>query len=75
MMVTRVAKKSLSLSYDQILYSSLRFYFKLLNRKIQASGETVFFKEAEMLETEWEFLSGICHDIIDGCVETAEQFW
>ncbi|KAJ3295791.1 hypothetical protein HK104_002306 [Borealophlyctis nickersoniae] len=65
---------SLSPSYNGILLKSLKCYFSLLCWRLKASTESVFFKEAEMLETEWNFMSDICPDIEGGDVVTAEQF-
>ncbi|CAG8493723.1 12939_t:CDS:2 [Acaulospora colombiana] len=63
-------------SYNTVLLQSLKFYFSLLQLKIKHSykNKTVFFKEAEILENEWSFLSEICHHIAGGDRETAEQF-
>lgn len=41
-------------SYDAVLREALRYFFKLLNYKLKAS---LFFKETEILEPEWRFLS------------------
>ncbi|KAI9091116.1 hypothetical protein DFS34DRAFT_584707, partial [Phlyctochytrium arcticum] len=65
---------SLSPSYDMMLLKSLRYYFTLLNWRLRSSTDTVFFKEAEMLENEWNFMSTICFYIDGGDVETAVQF-
>lgn len=40
--------------YDTVLQHALHFFFKLLNYKLKGS---VFFKETEILEPEWKFLS------------------
>ncbi|CAG8555657.1 6742_t:CDS:2 [Acaulospora morrowiae] len=63
-------------SYNTVLLESLKFYFNLLQLKIKHSykNKTVFFKEAEILENEWSFLSGICRQIAGGDCEAAEKF-
>ncbi|KAI8922111.1 hypothetical protein DFJ77DRAFT_425175, partial [Powellomyces hirtus] len=65
---------SLSPSYDVILLKSLKCYFTLLNWRLKSTTDTVFFKEAEMLENEWTFMSNICFYIDGGDIETAVQF-
>ncbi len=45
---------SLDDTYDAVLRDALRFFFRLLNFKLKGS---VFFKETEILEPEWLFLS------------------
>ncbi|CAG8546708.1 956_t:CDS:2 [Diversispora eburnea] len=63
-------------NYTTVLSESLKFYFTLLHWKVKYGykNKTVFFKEAEILENEWSFLSGICHHITGGDAEIAEQF-
>ncbi|KAF0464858.1 MAP kinase kinase kinase wis4 [Gigaspora margarita] len=65
---------SIDENYDVVLLESLRFYFKLLQLKVKSGFKTVFFKEAEILDSEWAFLSGICRHIAGGEIETAAQF-
>ncbi|KAI8819541.1 uncharacterized protein EV422DRAFT_497758, partial [Fimicolochytrium jonesii] len=65
---------SLSPSYDVILLKSLKCYFTLLNWRLKSTTDTSFFKEAEMLENEWNFMSNLCFFIQGGDVETAVQF-
>ncbi|CAG8662097.1 6430_t:CDS:2 [Dentiscutata heterogama] len=66
---------SIDENYDTVLLESLRFYFKLLQLKVKSGFKAIFFKEAEILDSEWAFLSGICRHIAGGETETAEQFW
>ncbi|CAJ0646638.1 10572_t:CDS:2 [Entrophospora sp. SA101] len=61
-------------NYNTVLLESLKFYLKLLQWKVKGGYKTVFFKEAEILENEWSFVSGICRDIAGGEIEVAEQF-
>lgn len=66
---------SLSTTYDSVFLASLRFYFRLLSWRLRSSAEIVFFKEVEMLETEWEFLTEqVAPWLEGGDVEIAEQF-
>ncbi|PWN53331.1 hypothetical protein IE53DRAFT_366424 [Violaceomyces palustris] len=48
--------------YDEVLRKALKFFFKLLNFKLKGG---VFFKETEILEPEWRFLSTAV-EVIDG---------
>ncbi|KAE8229573.1 hypothetical protein CF326_g5455 [Tilletia indica] len=52
----------ISKAYDIVLREALTFFFKLLNFKLMGS---VFFKETEILEPEWKFLSTAA-DVIEG---------
>ncbi|EHL02414.1 putative MAP kinase kinase kinase wis4 [Glarea lozoyensis 74030] len=59
-------------SFDQVVLDALKFYFKMLNWKLGSNRNT--FKEAEVLEQEWEFSNEIGRHLQGGDVEVAEQF-
>ncbi len=54
--------------YDDVLRSALKFFFKLLRLKLKAS---VYFKETEILEPEWRFLSTAVESIEGGDIIVA----
>ena len=58
--------------FDAVIVDALRFYFKMLNWKLSATKNT--FKEAEILEQEWEFSNQIGRQLAGGDIEVAEQF-
>jgi mitogen-activated protein kinase kinase kinase len=60
-------------NFDNIVLDALKFYFKLLNWKLAANKNA--FKEAEILEQEWEFSNKLGRYLEGGDVEVAEQFW
>ncbi|KAL4976383.1 hypothetical protein BDW66DRAFT_135330 [Aspergillus desertorum] len=59
-------------SFDTVVLDALRYYFRLLNWKLQANKNT--FKEAEILEQEWDFCNEIGRQLESGDIEVAEQF-
>ena len=59
-------------NFDLVILDALKFYFKMLNSKLVGNKNT--FKEAEILETEWEFSNAIGRFLDGGDVEVAEQF-
>ncbi|KAF2690965.1 Ssk2-type MAP kinase [Lentithecium fluviatile CBS 122367] len=59
-------------NFDVVVLEALKFYFKMLNWKLSANKNT--FKEAEILEQEWEFSNKLGRQLEGGDVETAEQF-
>jgi mitogen-activated protein kinase kinase kinase len=59
-------------SFDQVVLEALRYYFKMLNWKLSGNKNT--FKEAEVLEVEWNFSNEIGRYLQGGDVEVAEQF-
>lgn len=60
--------------YDNVLQRALKFFFKLLHFKLKSGSKAILFKEAEILEQEWEFLIGVCQHIDGGDLMVAEQF-
>lgn len=59
-------------TFDQTVLDALKLYFKMLNWKLGGNKNT--FKEAEVLEQEWEFSNEIGRHLQGGDVEVAEQF-
>lgn len=59
-------------NFDSVVVEALKFYFKMLNSKLVGNKNT--FKEAEILEQEWEFSNNIGQYLDGGNVEVAEQF-
>ncbi|KAJ4296539.1 Suppressor of Sensor Kinase (SLN1) [Kalmusia sp. IMI 367209] len=59
-------------NFDNVVLDALKFYFRMLNSKLSANKNT--FKEAEILEQEWEFSNKLGRQLEGGDVETAEQF-
>jgi mitogen-activated protein kinase kinase kinase len=59
-------------NFDLVVLDALKFYFKMLNSKLLMSKNN--FKEAEILESEWEFCNEIGRSLDGGDVEVAEQF-
>ncbi|PGH11088.1 STE/STE11/SSK protein kinase [Polytolypa hystricis UAMH7299] len=59
-------------NFDNVVVDCLKYYFKLLNWKLGANKNT--FKEAEILEQEWEFSNEIGRQLESGDIEVAEQF-
>ena len=59
-------------NFDNVVLDALKFYFKMLNWKLMANKNT--FKEAEILEQEWDFSNELGRHLDGGDVEVAEQF-
>lgn len=59
-------------SFDQVVLEALKYYFKMLSWKL--GGNKNAFKEAEVLEQEWDFSNEIGRHLQGGDVEVAEQF-
>lgn len=59
-------------NFDSVVLDAMKYYFRLLNWKLNANKNT--FKEAEILEQEWEFSYQIGRQLASGDIEVAEQF-
>jgi mitogen-activated protein kinase kinase kinase len=58
--------------FDAVVVDAMKYYFRLLNWKLNANKNT--FKEAEILEQEWGFSNEIGRQLEGGDIEVAEQF-
>ena len=59
-------------NFDLVVLDALKFYFRMLNSKLVTNKNT--FKEAEILEQEWDFCNEVGRYLDGGDVEVAEQF-
>jgi hypothetical protein len=67
-----VSVPTLGSRYDAILLNALRFYFRLLDLKLDSVARAgSFFREAEILENEYQFLSQTASLIRGGDVEAS----
>lgn len=60
--------------YDETLLAALRFFFKLLHWKLKSPSRAIYFKETEIVESEWGFLSGVTEQIDGGDLLVGEHF-
>ena len=61
-------------SYDEVLLESLKFFFRLLHWKLKSGSKAIYFRETEILEAEWEFLTESAETVKGGDLIVAEQF-
>ena len=61
--------------YDSVLLDGLRTFFKLLHWKLKSGSRTIYFRETEVLEAEWEFLYETAEAVPGGDLVVAEHFW
>jgi mitogen-activated protein kinase kinase kinase len=59
-------------NFDNSVLDAMKYYFRLLNWKLNANKNT--FKEAEILEQEWGYSYDIGRRLDGGDIEVAEQF-
>ncbi|GAA5917268.1 hypothetical protein JCM8208_006845 [Rhodotorula glutinis] len=60
--------------YEETLLATLRFFFKLLHWKLKSPSKAIYFKETEIVENEWGFLSGVTEEIDGGDLLVGEHF-
>ncbi len=61
--------------YDSVMLDGLRTFFKLLHWKLKSGSRTIYFRETEVLEAEWEFLYETAEAVPGGDLVVAEHFW
>ncbi|KAK4048044.1 Suppressor of Sensor Kinase (SLN1) [Microbotryomycetes sp. JL221] len=60
--------------YEETLVATLRFFFKLLHWKLKSPSKAIYFKETEIVENEWGFLSEVTEQIEEGDLLVGEHF-
>ncbi|KAK4046507.1 Suppressor of Sensor Kinase (SLN1) [Microbotryomycetes sp. JL201] len=60
--------------YEETLIATLRFFFKLLHWKLKSPSKAIYFKETEIVENEWGFLSEVTEQIEEGDLLVGEHF-
>jgi mitogen-activated protein kinase kinase kinase len=60
--------------YEETLLATLRFFFKLLHWKLKSPSKAIYFKETEIVENEWSFLSTVTEEIDGGDLLVGEHF-
>lgn len=58
--------------FDAVVLDAMKYYFRLLNWKLNANKNS--FKEAEILEQDWDFSNEVGRQLEGGDIEVAEQF-
>jgi mitogen-activated protein kinase kinase kinase len=61
--------------YEETMLATLRFFFKLLHWKLKSPSKAIYFKETEIVENEWSFLSAVTEQIEEGDLLVGEHFW
>ncbi len=61
--------------FDAVMLDGLRTFFKLLHWKLKSGSRTIYFRETEVLEAEWEFLYETAEAVSGGDIVVAEHFW
>lgn len=59
-------------NFDSVVVDALKFYLKMLNAKLVGNRTT--FKEADILDSEYDFCKEVGQQLDGGDVEVAEQF-
>lgn len=61
--------------FYSVMLESLRTFFKLLHWKLKSGSRTIYFRETEVLEAEWEFIYETAEAVPGGDLVVAEHFW
>ena len=61
--------------FETVMLDGLRTFFKLLHWKLKSGSRTIYFRETEVLDAEWEFLYETAEAVPGGDLVVAEHFW
>ncbi|KAJ1921937.1 Suppressor of Sensor Kinase (SLN1) [Mycoemilia scoparia] len=61
-------------NYQQILLESLRFYLRMIDKKLHKKVERPIILEVEVMESEWENLLDVAERIVGGRFEVVNEF-
>ena len=65
----------ISEDYDAVILEALTFFFKLIHWKLKSGAKGIYFKETDVIETQWATFSDVSLSIPGGASLVAEQLW
>ncbi|EJD04261.1 uncharacterized protein FOMMEDRAFT_28004 [Fomitiporia mediterranea MF3/22] len=63
----------ISKDYDSTLLETLSMFFKLINWKLKSGTKDIYFRETEVLESQWATFNDVCLVVDGGATLVAEQ--
>lgn len=65
----------ISADYDSTILEALTFFFKLIHWKLKSGARGIYFKETEIIESQWATFNDVSMTIPGGASLVAEQLW
>ncbi|KAF7792485.1 hypothetical protein EIP86_003526 [Pleurotus ostreatoroseus] len=63
----------ISEDYDSVILEALTFFFKLIHWKLKSGAKAIYFKETDVIETQWATFSDVSLTVPGGASLVAEQ--
>lgn len=61
--------------YDAVILEALTFFFKLIHWKLKSGAKAIYFKETDVIETQWATFNDVSLTVPGGACLVAEQLW
>ncbi|KAI0308046.1 kinase [Multifurca ochricompacta] len=60
-------------NYDTVVLDALSFFFKLIHWKLKSGAKDIYFKETDLIESQWPTLNDVALTVPGGASMVAEQ--
>jgi mitogen-activated protein kinase kinase kinase len=61
--------------YDTVVLDALSFVFKLIHWKLKSGAKDIYFKETNLIESQWPTFNDVALTVPGGASVVAEQLW
>jgi mitogen-activated protein kinase kinase kinase len=61
--------------YDTVVLDALSFFFKLIHWKLKSGAKDIYFKETNLIESQWPTFNDVALTVPGGASVVAEQLW
>jgi mitogen-activated protein kinase kinase kinase len=61
--------------YDTVVLDALSFFFKLIHWKLKSGAKDIYFKETDLIESQWPTFNDVALTVPGGATVVAEQLW
>ena len=61
--------------YDTVVLDALSFFFKLIHWKLKSGAKDIYFKETDLIESQWPTFNDVALTVPGGASVVAEQLW
>lgn len=65
----------ISNDYDTVVLDALSFFFKLIHWKLKSGAKDIYFKETNLIESQWPTFNDVALTVPGGASVVAEQLW
>jgi mitogen-activated protein kinase kinase kinase len=62
-------------NYDTVVLDALSFFFKLIHWKLKSGAKDIYFKETDLIESQWPTFNDVALTVPGGTSMVAEQLW